>query len=94
MYTLEVGSPSQKGQLLWDRITVRLPQNSVMVPRTYKPGEYFSCPVVAKSSEQISLELSRDNSVDISRKDLDDHEPVVDESTRENLLTRKDVRIW
>ena len=41
-------------------------------------------------SEQTS-EQSEDNSVDISRKDLDDHEPVVDESMRESRSTRKDV---
>ena len=45
-----------------------------MASRTYKPGEYFRRSVVAKSSEQSS-EQSEDNSVDISRKDLDDHEP-------------------
>ena len=45
---------------------------------------------MAKSSEQSS-EQSEDNSVDISRKDIDDHEPVVDESKRENRSTRKDV---
>ena len=42
---------------------------------TCKPREYFRRSVVARSSEQ-SLEQSEDNSVDILRKDLDDHEPV------------------
>ena len=37
----------------------------------YRPREYFHCSV-AKLSEQ-SWEQSKDNSVDISRKDLDDH---------------------
>ena len=46
--------------------------------------------MLAKSFEQSS-EQSGDNSVDISRKDLDDHEPVVEESTRERRTTRKDV---
>ena len=58
-----------------------------MASRAYKAGEYFSRPVVAK----LSSEQSKDNSADISRKDLDDHEPVVDESTRESRPTRKDV---
>ena len=61
-----------------------------MASRVDKPGEYFRHSVVAKLSEQSS-EQSEDNSVDISRKDLDDHEPVVDESTRESRSTRKDV---
>ena len=75
---------------MWDRITVRLPRNFVLASRGYKPGEYFRRSVVAKSSEQSS-EQSEDNSVDISRNDLDDHEPVVDKSTRESRSTRKDV---
>ena len=57
-----------------------------MASRAYKPGEYFLFSVVAKSSVQGS-EQSVDNSVDISRKDLDDHEPVVCESTRESWST-------
>ena len=61
-----------------------------MTSRTYKPGEYFRRSVVAKWFEQSS-EQSEDNSVDISRKDLDDDEPVVHESTRESCSTRKDV---
>ena len=58
-----------------------------MASRACKPGEYFRRSVVAKSCEQ-SLKQSEDNSVDISRKDLDDHEP---ESTRESRSTPKDV---
>ena len=58
-----------------------------MASRAYKAGESFSRPVVAKLFEQSS-EQSKDNSADISRKDLDDHEPVVDESTRESRSTR------
>ena len=54
-----------------------------MASRADKPGEYFRRPVWAKSFEQSS-EMTEDNSVDISRKDLDDDEPVVDESTRES----------
>ena len=64
---------------MWDRITIRLPQKSVMGSRAYKPGEYFRRSVLAKSFEQSS-EQSEDNSVDIARKDLDDDKPVVDES--------------
>ena len=45
---------------------------------------------MAKSFEQSS-ERSEDNSVDISRKDLHDHELAVGESTRKSLSTRKDV---
>ena len=41
-----------------------------MASRAYKQGEYFRHSVLAKSFEQ-SLEQSEDNSVDISRKDLD-----------------------
>ena len=59
---------------MWDRITVRSPRNSLIASRTHRPGEYFRRFVVAKSSEQSS-EQSEDNSGDISRKDLDDHEP-------------------
>ena len=59
-----------------------------MASRKYKPGEYFRRSVLAKSFEQSS-EQSEDNSVDISRKDLDGDEPVVDESSRESRLTRK-----
>ena len=58
-----------------------------------KPGEYFRRPVVtvvAQLSEKNSEQLE-ERTVDISRKDLDDHEPVVDESTRESRSTRKDV---
>ena len=55
-----------------------------------KPREYFRRSVLAKSFEQSS-EQSEDSSVDISRKDLDDDEPIVDESTRESRSTRKDV---
>ena len=44
----------------------------------------------AKSFEQ-SLDQSEDNSVHISRKDLDCDEPVVDESSRESRSTRKNV---
>ena len=61
-----------------------------MASRAYKPGEYFLPSVPAKSFEH-SWEPSEDNSVDISRKDLDYDEPVVDESTRESRSTRKDV---
>ena len=61
-----------------------------MTSCAYKPGEYFRRSAVAKSSEQRS-EQSEDNSVDISWNDLDDHEPVVDKSTRESRSTRKDV---
>ena len=75
---------------MWDRITVRLPRKSVMASRAYRPGKYFRRSVLAKSFEQSS-EQSEDNSVDISRKDLDDDEPVVDESMRESRSTRKDV---
>ena len=46
--------------------------------------------MVAKSSEQSS-EQSEDNSIEISRKDLGHHEPVVDKSKRESRSTRKDV---
>ena len=46
--------------------------------------------MLAKSFEQSSEQLE-DNSVDISRKHLDDDEPVVDKSTRESHSTRKDV---
>ena len=46
--------------------------------------------MLSKSFEQNS-EQSEDNSVDISRKYLDDDEPVVDESTRESRTTPKDV---
>ena len=46
--------------------------------------------MLSKSFEQ-SWEQSEDNSVDISRKDLDDDEPIVDESTKERRSTRKDV---
>ena len=46
--------------------------------------------MLAKSFEQSS-EQSEDSSVDISRKDLDDDEPIVDESTTESRSTRKDV---
>ena len=61
-----------------------------MASRAYKPGEYFRRSVLAKSFEQSS-EQSEDNSVDISRKDLANDEPVVNESTRESRSTRKDV---
>ena len=76
--------------LSWDRITVRLPRNSVMGSCAYKPGEYFRRSEVAKSSEQSS-EQPEDNNADIPRKNLDDHEPVFDDSTRESCSTRKDV---
>ena len=56
----------------------------------YKTGQYFCRSVMAKSSEQSS-EHSENNSVYISRKDLDDHKPVVDERTRESCSTRKDL---
>ena len=46
--------------------------------------------MLAKLFEQSS-EQSEDNSVDISRKDQDDDEPIVDESARESRSTRKDV---
>ena len=46
--------------------------------------------MLAKSFDQSS-EQSEDSSVDISRKDLDDDEPIVDESTRESHSTRKDA---
>ena len=59
-----------------------------MASRAFKPEEYFRRSVLAKSFEQSS-EQSEDNSVDISRKYLDDDEPVVDESTRERRSTRK-----
>lgn len=42
-----------------------------MASRAYKRGEYFRRSVLAKSVEKSS-EHSDDNSVDISRKDLDD----------------------
>ena len=45
---------------------------------------------MAKLSEQSS-EQSEDNSVDISRKDLHDHEPNVGEITRKSRSTRKDM---
>ena len=61
-----------------------------MASRAYKPGEYFRRSELAKSFEQ-SLEQSEEDSVDISRKDRDEDEPVVDESTREIRSTRKDV---
>ena len=51
----------------------RLPRNSVMASRAYEPGEYFCRSVVAKLSEQSS-EQSEDNSIDISREDLDDNQ--------------------
>ena len=38
-----------------------------------------------------SSQQSEDNSVNISQKDLDDDEPVVDESERESHTTLKDV---
>ena len=75
---------------MWDRITVRLRRNSLMALHAYKPGEYFCRSVVAKSSEQ-SLKQLKDNSIDILKKDIDDHEPVVDESTMESRSTRKDM---
>ena len=75
---------------MWDRINVRLPRHSVMASRAYKLGDYFRRSVVAKSSEQSSAQ-SEDIKVDISRKDLDDHESVVDESTRKSRSTQKDV---
>ena len=52
----------------------------------------FSPFCVGKSlnSEQRS-EPSEDNSVDISRKDLDGDEPVVDNSSMESCSTRKNV---
>ena len=53
-----------------------------------KPGEHFRRSVLAKSFEQSS-EQSEDNSVDISRKDIDDEEPSVDESTRESRRLEK-----
>ena len=56
----------------------------------YKPWEYFRSSVLAKSFEKSS-EQSEDNSVDISRKDLGGHEPLVDESSRESRWTRKNV---
>jgi len=59
-----------------------------MASRKYKPGEYFRRSVLAKSFEHNS-EQSEDKSVDISRKDLDGDEPVVDE--RESRSTRKNV---
>ena len=59
-----------------------------MASRKYKSGEYFRRSVLAKSLEHSS-EQSEDNSVDISRKDLDGDEPVVDE--RESRSTRKNV---
>ena len=47
--------------------------------------------MLAKSFEESSKQ-SRNKCVDISRNDLDDdYEQVVDESTRENRSTRKDV---
>ena len=61
-----------------------------MASRAYKLGDYFRRSVVAKSSEQSSAQ-SEDIKVDISRKDLDDHESVVDESTRKSRSTQKDV---
>ena len=61
-----------------------------MASHEYKPGEYFRSSVLAKSFEKSS-EQSEDNSVDISRKDLDGHEPLVDESSRESRWTRKNV---
>lgn len=61
-----------------------------MASRAYKPEEYFRRPVVAKLFEQSSKQ-SEDNSVDISKKDIDDHELVVDESTIESRSTRKDM---
>ena len=48
-----------------------------MASSKYKPGEYFRRSVLTKSFEQ-STEPSEDNSVVISRKDLDGDEPVVD----------------
>ena len=59
-----------------------------MASRKYKHGEYFRRSVLAKSFEHSS-EQSEDNSVDISRKELDGDEPVVDE--RESRSTRKNV---
>ena len=73
-----------------DRITVRSPRLSVMASHEYKPSEYFRSSVLAKSFEKSS-EQSEDNSVDISRKDLGGHEPLVDESSRESRWTRKNV---
>ena len=61
-----------------------------MASRAYKPGEYFRRSVVAKSSEQ-SLKQSEDNGVDISKKDIDDHEPVVNKSTVESHSTWRDM---
>ena len=46
--------------------------------------------MLAKSFE-LSLEQSEDNSVDISRKDLNDDEPIVDKSTGESRSIWKDV---
>ena len=62
-----------------------------MASRTHKPGEYFRRSVPAKSFEQSSKQ-SEDNSVDISQKDLDDDEPVVDKSMRESRSTQTDVQ--
>ena len=64
---------------MWDRITVRLRRKSVMASRAYKLGEYFRRSVLTKSFQQSS------------EQDLDDQEPVVDESTRERRSIRKDV---
>ena len=46
--------------------------------------------MLAKSFE-LSSEQSEDHSVDISRKDLNDDEPIVDKSTEESRSIRKDV---
>ena len=59
-----------------------------MASPKYKSGEYFRRSVLAKSFEHSS-EQSEDNSVDISRKELDGDRRVVDE--RESRSTRKNV---
>ena len=61
-----------------------------MASCAYKPGESFRHSAMAKSSEQSSKQLEG-NSVEISQKDLDEHEPVVDKSMRESRSTQKDV---
>ena len=59
-----------------------------MASRTYRPGKYFRRFALSKSFKHSS-EQSKDKSVDISRKDLDDDEPVVDESTGESRSTSR-----